>query len=101
MFLLRSINIGNKQNSNVWVLAWLHETKILLPKLCCMDTDSFIVYIKTEDIHVDFAKDVEKEFNSYIYEWDRPLPKRKYKKLTILMRDELCGKMTEFGTLKP
>ena len=26
-------------------------------KLCYMDTGSFIVYIKTEDIYVDIAKD--------------------------------------------
>ena len=28
-------------------------------KLCYIDTDSFIVYIKTEDIYVDIAKDLE------------------------------------------
>ena len=28
-------------------------------KLCYMDTDSFTVYIKTEDIYIDFAKDAE------------------------------------------
>ena len=31
---------------------------------CCMDTDSFIFYIKTEDIYSDIAKDVERRFNS-------------------------------------
>ena len=29
-----------------------------------MDTDSFIVYIKTEDIYLDIAKDVEKRFDT-------------------------------------
>ena len=29
-----------------------------------MDTDSFILYIKTEDTHVDIAKDVETRFDS-------------------------------------
>ena len=29
-------------------------------KLCYMDTDSFIINIKTEDFHVDIANDVEK-----------------------------------------
>ena len=28
-------------------------------KLCYIDTDSFIVYIKTDDIYKDIAKDVE------------------------------------------
>ena len=28
-------------------------------KLCCMDTDSFIVYIETYDIYKDIAEDVE------------------------------------------
>ena len=29
-----------------------------------MDTDSFIVYIKTEDIYVDIGKDFEKRFDT-------------------------------------
>ena len=30
-------------------------------KLCHIDTDSFIVYIKIEDIYSNIAKDVEKD----------------------------------------
>ena len=33
-------------------------------KLCYIDTDSFIVYIKTESIYVDIAKDVETKFDT-------------------------------------
>ena len=33
-------------------------------KLCYMDTDSFIVYIKTGDIYKDIAKDVETIFDT-------------------------------------
>ena len=33
-------------------------------KLCYNDTDSFILYIKTEDIYANFAKDVEKRFDT-------------------------------------
>ena len=33
-------------------------------KLCYMDTDSFIFYIKTEDIYTDIAKDVETRFDT-------------------------------------
>ena len=28
-----------------------------------MDTDSFIVHVKTEDIYVDIGKDMEKRFD--------------------------------------
>ena len=31
-------------------------------KLCYMDTDSFIMHIKTEDFYKDIADDVEKRF---------------------------------------
>ena len=40
----------------------IHGEKI---KLCYMDTVSFIVYIKTEDIYKDIAEDVETRFDSF------------------------------------
>ena len=49
-------------------------------KLCCMDTDSFIVYIKTDDIYKDIAEDVENRFDTGNYKLDRPLPKGENKK---------------------
>ena len=61
-------------------------------KLCYMDTDSFIVYVKTEDIYVDIAKDVETRSDTSSYELERPLPKRKNKKVIRLMKIELDGK---------
>ena len=33
-------------------------------KLCYMDTDSFIIYIKIEDVYKDIADDVEKRFDT-------------------------------------
>ena len=33
-------------------------------KLCYMDTGSFIIYIKTEDVYEDIANDVEKRFDT-------------------------------------
>ena len=33
-----------------------------------MDTDSFIVYIKTEDIYSDIAKDCKTRFDTSVYE---------------------------------
>ena len=71
-------------------------------KLCYMDTDSFIMHIKTEDVYEDIANDVEKRFDISNYEVDRPLPKGKNKKLNGLMKDELGGKIiTEFVALRP
>ena len=58
-------------------------------KLCYMDTDSFIVYIKTDDIYRDIEEDVETRFDTSNYELDRPLPKGKNKKIFGLMRNEL------------
>ena len=40
-----------------------------------MDTDSFIVYIKTDGIYKDIAEDVETRFDTRNYELDRPLSK--------------------------
>ena len=46
-------------------------------KLCLMDADSFLVYIKMKDIYIDLAKDVKTRFDISNYELDRPLPKGK------------------------
>ena len=71
-------------------------------KLCYMDTDSFIMNIKTEDFYKDIANDVEKRFDTSNYEVNRPLPTGKNKKVIGLMKDELGGKIvTEFTTLRP
>ena len=71
-------------------------------KLCYMDTDSFIMNIKTEDFYKDITNNVEKRFDTSNYEVDRPLPTRKNKKVIGLMKDELGGRViTEFVTLRP
>ena len=71
-------------------------------KLCYIDTDSFIMHIKTEDFYKDIADDVEKRFDTSNYEVDRPLPTGKNKKVIGLMKDELGGKiMTKFVALTP
>ena len=49
-----------------------------------LDTNSFIVYIKTEDIYIDVAKDVETRFDTSSYELRRSLPN-----VIRLMYDEL------------
>ena len=48
-------------------------------KLCCMDTSSFIVYIRTGYIYKDIAEDVETIFDTSNYELDYYL-KEKIKK---------------------
>ena len=71
-------------------------------KLFYMDTDSFIMNIKTEDFYKDVANDVEKRFHTSNYEVDRPLPTGKNKKLIGLMKDELGGRVIrEFVALRP
>ena len=66
---------------------------------CYMDTDSFLVYIKTDDIYKVIAEDVEIRFDTSNYELDRPLTKRK--KIIGLMKDELVEKiMTKFVRLR-
>ena len=42
-----------------------------------MDTDNFIVNVKTDDIYKEIAEDVETRFDTSNYELDRPLPKEK------------------------
>ena len=55
-----------------------------------MDTDSFIVYMKTKDISVDIAKVVEKRSDISNYESERPLTRAKKKKKVVgLIKDEL------------
>ena len=58
-----------------------------------MGTDSFTVYIKTDDIYKNIAEDVETRFDTSNYELERPLPKEKNQKVIELMKDELGEKV--------
>ena len=72
--------------------------------LCDTDTDSFIIYIKTEDFFEDISNDVERWFDTSNYgKNDRILlPIGKNKKVPGLYKDELGGKITiEFVALRP
>ena len=67
-----------------------------------MDTNSFIINIKTKDAYKDSAKVVDNRFDTSNYELNRPLPTGKNKKMICLMKDELREKiMTEFVALRP
>ena len=73
-------------------------------KLCYMDTDNFIIYIKTEYFYEDIADDVEKQFDTSNYDEDDkiPLPIGKNKKVIGLFKDELGGKiMKKLVALRP
>ena len=73
-------------------------------KLCYTDTDSFIIYIKTEDFFEDISNDVEKWFDTSNYDKNdkRPLPTGKNKKVLGIFKDESGGKiMTEVVAHRP
>ena len=62
-------------------------------KICYMDTDSFIVHVKTDYIYKNIVQDVETRFGISNFEIDRSLPKGKNKKVIGLMKDELGGQI--------
>ena len=71
-------------------------------RLFYMDTDSFIMNIKTNDFYKDISDDVDNRFDTSNYEVKRPLPIGKNKKIIGLMKDELGGEIiTEFIALRP
>ena len=71
-------------------------------RLRYMDTDSFVINIKTNDFYKDISQDVNERFDTSNYTFDRPLPKGKIKKVIGLMKDELGGGIiTEFVALRP
>ena len=72
-------------------------------RLCYIDTDSFVIDIKTEDFYKDIADDVERWFDASNYDKkdNRPLPIGKNKKVIGLFKDELGGKIVkEFCALR-
>ena len=70
-------------------------------KLCYMDTNSYIVHVKTDYIYKDIAEDVETRYDTSNFEIDRPLPKGKNIKGIELMKDGLGGQiMKEFVGLR-
>ena len=54
-----------------------------------MDTNSFTIHVKTDDIYKYIAKDVEIRFDTSNFEIDRTLSKEKNKKVIGQMKDEL------------
>ena len=62
-----------------------------------MDTDGFIIHIKTEDFYKEIANEVEKWFDTSNYDENdkRPLPIGQNKKVIGLFKDELAGKIVK------
>ena len=71
-------------------------------KLCYMNTNSFIIYIKAEDFYKDIAGDVKKRYDTLNYEVDKPLPRGMNEKIIGLMKDALRAKIiAEFVAPRP
>ena len=91
---------------NMWILSILEISKMVMYEFWYdtdwyMDTGSLVTYIPTEDSYSHIAKDVEARFDTSNYELDRPLPKRKNKKVSWLIKDELGRNiMKGFATLE-
>ena len=66
-------------------------------KLCYIDTDSFFIYIETDDFYQDIANDVERWFDTSNYDENdkRPVPIGKNKKVIGLFKDGSGGKIME------
>ena len=60
-----------------------------------MDTHSFIVYVKTEEICKNIAKYVEKRFDTLNYELETPILTEKNKKVIIIMTNKLGRKQSQ------
>ena len=71
-------------------------------KLCYIDTDSFIMHIKTDDFYKDISVDVDKWFDTSNFNKNdnRSLEIGKNKKVLGKFKDEIGGKiMTKFCDL--
>ena len=62
-------------------------------KLCYMNTDSFLVYIKTYAIYKDIAEDAEKRCSASNYKLERSLPNGENKRVIGLIKDKLRRKI--------
>ena len=54
-----------------------------------MDTESFIIHSKTEDVYEDIANDVEKRYDTSNYAIERPLTTGKNRNVIGRVKNEL------------
>ena len=72
-------------------------------RLCYIDTDSFVMHIKTDDFYQDISDDADKWFDTCNFNRNdnRPLETGKNKKVLGKFKDELGGKIiVEFCALR-
>ena len=65
-------------------------------KLCYMDTDSFVIYLETEDFYKDITNDVERWFDTSNFDENNktPLLIGKNKNVSGLFKDELQERLS-------
>ena len=81
IFINKSFYLSNLEINKILVYNYVKSKYGEKARLCYMDTNSFIFYIKTKGIYKDIAKDVETKFDTSNYELDRALHKgKKWKK---------------------
>ena len=101
VYLVLSILDLSKTVTNEFWYDYINSKYGEKARLSYMDTDRFIVYIKTDDIYKDVAEDNKTRFDASNYELDVPLPKEKNKKVIGTMKDELVVNiMKEFVGLR-
>ena len=67
-----------------------------------MDTDIFVLNVRTKDFFRDLSEDVKDRFDTSNFYCDRPLPIGVNKKVVGLMKDALGGGIiTQFAAFKP
>ena len=101
--------LGQAILDNSEMLMYEFQYNYLKPKyqekaqLSSMDTNSFIIDIKTEDFSEDISNDVDNWFDTSDYDKTekKPLPIGRNKKVIGMFKDQLNGKiMKEFCTLR-
>ena len=100
-----SIWMNGKSLTLIWVWGWVIIPPVGLTlitqkrkygenaKFYFMDTGTFIVHVKADDIYKDIAEDVKTRYDTSNYESGKPLPKGKNKKVIELMKDKLGRKI--------
>ena len=84
------------------VLSKLEISKNLIYEFWYMDTDTFTIHIKPEDVYEDIKNDVEKRSDTSNYAIKSPLAIGKNKNVIAIIKDELGEKiMTEFAGFRP
>ena len=84
------------------VLSKLEISKNLIYEFWYMDTDTFTIHIKPEDVYEDIENDVEKRSDTSNYAIKSPLAIGKNKNVIAIIKDELGEKiMTEFARFRP